>query len=160
MSRPAALAGAAAAATSGSATTGTPCAGDRRPTGAGTIVGIGSGVATCMAPRCCGLLEMRIFIPLSEVISIESTLESSMMSISFLTYRRSIIGVLESHRSPELDQLVRESREDSRTVRREKHVVLDAHATPACPIDPRLDRHHRTLGQRAVRRPREPRCLV
>ena len=50
-----------------------------------TIAGIGIGAATCTAPRCCGLLEMRIFIPLSEVISMESTVDSSIMSISFFT---------------------------------------------------------------------------
>ena len=36
------------------------------------------GAATCTAPRCCGLFEMRIFIPLSDEISIESTVDSSM----------------------------------------------------------------------------------
>ena len=52
------------------------------------------GAATWTAPRFCGLLEMRIFIPLSDEISIESTVDSSMMSMSFLTYRRSIIESL------------------------------------------------------------------
>ena len=33
----------------------------------------------------CGLFEMRIFIPLSDEISIESTVDSSRMSISFFT---------------------------------------------------------------------------
>ena len=40
--------------------------------------------ATC-TPRPLGLLEIRIFIPLSDEISIESTVDSSMMSMSFLT---------------------------------------------------------------------------
>src|SRR5258708_25049007 len=53
-----------------------------------------TGAATWTVPRCCGLLEMRIFIPLSEVISIESTVDSSIMSISFFTYRKSIIGLV------------------------------------------------------------------
>ena len=44
-----------------------------------------AGGATCIAPRPLGLFEIRIFMPLSDEISIESTVDSSRMSISFLT---------------------------------------------------------------------------
>jgi hypothetical protein len=44
-----------------------------------------SGGATWTVPRCCGVLEMRIFIPLSVEISMESTLDSSSISTSFFT---------------------------------------------------------------------------
>jgi hypothetical protein len=46
---------------------------------------MGSGAGICSAPRCCGVFEIRIFIPLSEEISTESTDEPSSISISFLT---------------------------------------------------------------------------
>src|SRR4051812_15472315 len=102
---------------------------------------------------------MRIFIPLSEVISMESTLDSSIMSISFFTYLRSIIGWLEGpldRRSTELDQLPGEMREDRGSVRSEVHVVFDAHTAPVRPVNPRFDCHHRTFGERTVRGLRQP----
>jgi hypothetical protein len=37
------------------------------------------------AARCCELFEIRSFIPLSEEISMESTVEPSSISISFFT---------------------------------------------------------------------------
>ena len=46
---------------------------------------IGMGGTGCMTPRMTDVLLMRIFIPLSDEISIESTLDSSIMSTSFLT---------------------------------------------------------------------------
>jgi hypothetical protein len=42
-------------------------------------------VGICTVPRCCGVFEMRIFMPLSEVISTESTEDPSIISMSFLT---------------------------------------------------------------------------
>jgi len=42
---------------------------------AATICGIATGAATCTAPRCCGVFEIRIFTPLSDESSIESTLD-------------------------------------------------------------------------------------
>ena len=52
----------------------------------GAIIGaITAGGATCIAPLPLGLFEIRIFMPLSDEISIESTVDSSRMSISFLT---------------------------------------------------------------------------
>ena len=56
--------------------------------GAGISAGgsmLGIGAATCTVPRCAGVFEMRIFIPFSEEISIESTEDPSSMSSSFLT---------------------------------------------------------------------------
>jgi hypothetical protein len=47
--------------------------------------GIAIGAATCIAPRCCGVFDILIFIPLSDEISIESTLDSSSISTSFFT---------------------------------------------------------------------------
>src|SRR3954467_8083757 len=140
-----------------------PAPGVRRGIGAVIIVGIGAAI--CTAPRCCGLLEMRIFIPLSDVISIESTVDSSMISISFFTYRKSIKGLLKgapgvAAASRELHQLAREARENLRAVWAEEHVVLDPHTSPAWAIDARFDRHHRTFGQRAIRSSREPRGFV
>jgi len=44
-----------------------------------------AGGAICIVPRPLGLFEIRIFIPLSDEISIESTVDSSRMSMSFLT---------------------------------------------------------------------------
>jgi hypothetical protein len=55
-----------------------------RPADAGSIAGMGTDAAIC-TPRCCGLLDSRIFIPLSVEISIESTVDSSRISISFFT---------------------------------------------------------------------------
>jgi hypothetical protein len=57
----------------------------RAPVTAGRSAGTETGAATWTAPRCCGLLEMRIFMPLSDEISMESTVDSSKISISFLT---------------------------------------------------------------------------
>jgi hypothetical protein len=72
-----------------SSTAGRPSAGVRRPgsnAACGAIIGaIMVGWATCMAPRPVGLLEMRSFMPLSDDISMESTVDSSSMSMSFLT---------------------------------------------------------------------------
>ncbi len=45
----------------------------------------GMDAAICTPPRCCGVFEIRSFIPLSEEISIESTDEPSSISMSFLT---------------------------------------------------------------------------
>ena len=59
--------------------------GVRRATGAANKAGMATGEEICTAPRCCGVLEMRIFIPLSDEISTESTDEPSSISISFLT---------------------------------------------------------------------------
>src|SRR4051812_2698316 len=98
---------------------------------------------------------MRIFIPLSEVISMESTVDSSIMSINFFTYRRSIIAA-----SAKFYQLSGEMREDCRAVRSEMHIVLDAHAAPIRPIDPRFDCHHCTFGERAFRSFRETRRFM
>ena len=53
--------------------------------GGASIGAMTAGGATCMAPRPLGLFEIRIFIPLSDEISIESTVDSSRMSMSFLT---------------------------------------------------------------------------
>jgi len=50
-----------------------------------------TGATACMVPRAEGVLLMRIFIPLSDEISIESTEDSSSISTSFFTYLRSII---------------------------------------------------------------------
>jgi hypothetical protein len=58
---------------------------DEVGTTAGRSAGIGTGVGICTVPRCCGVFEMRIFIPLSEVISTESTEDPSIISMSFLT---------------------------------------------------------------------------
>ncbi len=70
-----------------SCTAGIPATGVVRASaiGAGMSVGIGIEGATCTAPRCCGDFEMRIFIPLSEEISMESTVDSSSISTSFFT---------------------------------------------------------------------------
>ena len=108
---------------------------------------------------------MRIFIPLSDVISTESTVDSSIISISFFTYRKSIIGLYRvapkrRDRHPSSISSRVKAREDCRAVRTEEHVVLDPHAAPPRPIDPRLDRHHRALGQRALGRARQPRSFV
>ena len=54
-------------------------------TAGGSSAGIAIGAATCTAPRCCGVFEILIFIPLSDEISIESTLDSSSISTSFFT---------------------------------------------------------------------------
>jgi hypothetical protein len=62
-----------------------PSAGVRRGAGAGITAGICIGCATDTAPRCCGVFEMRIFIPLSDEISMESTVDSSSSSTSFFT---------------------------------------------------------------------------
>src|SRR4051812_5231591 len=134
-----------------------PCAGVWRGASAGAATaGSATGAATCTVPRCWGLLEMRIFIPLSEVISMESTVDSSIMSISFFTYRRSIISIGLS----KFDQFAVEMREDHRSLRPEMHIVLDADPAPIRPIDPGFDCHHRTFGERAVRRPGQSRRLV
>src|SRR6185312_28458 len=110
--------------------------------GAGRSAGRGTGVATCTVPRWAGDLEMRIFIPFSVEISIESTLEPSRISISFLMYRRSIIKMEESplpshdattrpfgarpaaghYRSADNEQVPREMREHIDALRTQMHV--------------------------------------
>ena len=51
-------------------------------------------------------------------------------------------------------------RQDHRTLGTEVPIVLDAHAAPIRPIDPRHYRHHRTFGERPVRGLREPGRLM
>ena len=65
---------------------GTPSDGVSRlfVTGWGRIAGSGTAGVT-MAPRCCGVLEMRSFMPLSVEISIESTDDPSSSSTIFFT---------------------------------------------------------------------------
>src|SRR5215510_549561 len=103
-------------ATSASATLGRPSDGVGRAImgAAGSKAGTGNGVATCTAPRCCGLFEMRILSPLSDEISMESTVDSSIISMSFFTYRKSIIDLRSAPRpaSGQLDELACELRED------------------------------------------------
>src|SRR3954468_10098182 len=118
--------------------------------------GSATGAATCTVPRCCGLLEMRIFIPLSEVISMESTVDSSIMSISFFTYRKSIMSIGLS----KFDQFAVEMRQDHGAFGTEMHIVLDAHAAPIRPVNTWFDCHPRTFGERPVRGLREPRRLM
>ena len=62
-----------------------PSPGVMRGPAAGNRAGIDTGVATCTVPRWDGDFDRRIFIPLSVEISIESTLDPSRISISFLT---------------------------------------------------------------------------
>jgi hypothetical protein len=52
---------------------------------AGNTVGTDTGAAIGTAPRCTGLLAIRILMPFSVEISIESTVDSSIMSMSFFT---------------------------------------------------------------------------
>ena len=73
-----------------SATAGIPAGGVEARASA-ISAGIGIGAATCIVARCVGVLLMRIFIPLSDEISMESTDDSSSISTSFFTYRRSIM---------------------------------------------------------------------
>src|ERR1041385_3943451 len=121
-----------------------PCAGVKRAVAMASVMpgggatGIATGAATCTVPRCCGLLEMRIFIPLSEVISMESTVDSSIMSISFFTYRRSIMKPGLS----EFNQFAVEMGEDHWAFGTKMHVILDAHAAPIRPVYPWFDCHH------------------
>ena len=53
--------------------------------GGGGLIGMAIGAAICIVPRLVGVLLMRIFIPLSLEISIESTEDSSSISTSFFT---------------------------------------------------------------------------
>ena len=67
----------------------TPSSAGRAATGAGNTAGgaidaIGAAIVTA-AIRCGEFLEIRSFIPLSDEISRESTVEPSSISISFLT---------------------------------------------------------------------------
>ena len=59
-------------------------AGLQRPLedGAAIMAGIGTGAATD-TPRCVGLFAMRILTPFSDEISMESTEDSSIISMSF-----------------------------------------------------------------------------
>ena len=53
---------------------------------AGNATGAGIGAARVIAAaRCCGLFEIRSFMPLSVEISMESTVEPSSISMSFFT---------------------------------------------------------------------------
>jgi hypothetical protein len=60
-------------------------AGSAAAIGGGIIAGLGIGAAIGIAPRGGALFDSRSFIPLSEEISMESTVEPSSISISFLT---------------------------------------------------------------------------
>src|ERR1019366_2987949 len=86
---------------------------------------------------------MRIFMPLSDEISMESTLDPSSISTSFLTYRRSII-------SPQFDQFPRKFRDNVRPVRCQQYIVLNPNPAPTRPVDPRLNCDDRTHRQWSI----------
>src|SRR5882762_6655780 len=121
------------------------------------------GAAIWTAPRCCGVFEILIFIPLSDEISIESTLDSSSISTSFFTYRRSIIvfsGKREAGRgkrrsaprmpvrsgswrcSCDFQKFSGEISQNLGAAGGEMDIVLDANSSPTRTVNPRLDRHH------------------
>jgi hypothetical protein len=76
-------AGAATALSLGAAVT--PAGGVIRASIIGITAGIGTGVAIETPPRVTGLFAIRIFTPFSDEISIESTEDSSIISINFFT---------------------------------------------------------------------------
>ena len=64
---------------------GIPVGGVIRDSIIGITAGIGTGVAIETPPRVTGLFAIRIFTPFSDEISIESTEDSSIISINFFT---------------------------------------------------------------------------
>ena len=77
----------AACPTGSGAVTATPADGVERESimGADITAGTCTGVAICTVPRCVAVFEIRILMPFSDAISIESTDDSSIISISFFT---------------------------------------------------------------------------
>jgi hypothetical protein len=112
---------------------------------------------------------MRIFIPLSVEISTESTDEPSSISMSFFTYRRSIMTqgrraegrkgktgqTCPLPRCPlalrQFDQLSRKLRQQLRTSRGEMHIVFNAHSAEFREVNARLDGYHCSLRQLSLR---------